>query len=197
MPTKEAPKDPRALPAINDGQPAPKKGSRVKKIVVIILILLMTLGAAGAGAYWWFALRAPSNEAATPPPAPGKPASPAASTPSGSGSPRIERQADLPRSSGKVLPLPEFVVNLSDPAGKRFLKLGMEVEVNADVSKAIKDNEPKIRDAVIMLLAGKSYADVASAEGKVLLKAEVGARLNQILGGQYVVRVYFTDFVVQ
>ena len=34
-------------------------------------------------------------------------------------------------------------------------------------------------------------------EGKVLLKAEVASRLNQILGGPYVVRVYFTEFVVQ
>ena len=33
--------------------------------------------------------------------------------------------------------------------------------------------------------------------GKVLLKGEVAARLNQILGAQRVIRVYFTDFVVQ
>ena len=73
----------------------------------------------------------------------------------------------------------------------------MEVEVNADVSEELKGQSARIRDAVIMLLAGKSYADVSTPDGKVLLKAEVAARLNQILGAQRVVRVYFTDFVVE
>jgi len=48
-----------------------------------------------------------------------------------------------------------------------------------------------------MLLAGKSYGDVSSPDGKVMLKAEVAARLNQILGAQRVIRIYFTDFVVE
>jgi flagellar FliL protein len=104
--------------------------------------------------------------------------------------------SELPRSAGKVLPLPQFVVNLADPAGKRLLKLGMEVEANADVSKELQANDAKIRDAVITLLAGKSFAEVQSPEGKVLLRAEVAARLNQILGAPRIVRVYFTEFVV-
>lgn len=96
-----------------------------------------------------------------------------------------------------VLPLPSITVNLSDPAGRRYLKMGMEVEVNADVSAALQANNARIRDAIIMLLAGKNYADISTPDGKVLLKAEVAARLNQILGAQRVIRVYFTDFVVE
>ena len=115
----------------------------------------------------------------------------------GAGDARIERQSDLPRSSGQVLPLPPITVNISDPSGRRYLKLGMEVEVNADVSAALQANSPRIRDAMIMLLAGKTFNDISSPDGKVLLKAEVAARLNQILGAQRVIRVYFTDFVVE
>ena len=203
MAGKEAPKDPKALPGAGAVPDAPKKGSRAKKIAIIIIILLIILSAGGAGGYWWFFLRGPGSLMG------GGDAPPAAeaakdakdakadAAQKGDTSPRIERQSDLPRSSGKVLPLPEFTVNLSDPSGKRYLKLGMEVEVNADVGQAIKANSAKIRDAVIILLAGKSFADVSSAEGKILLKAEVAARLNQILGAPYVVRVYFTEFVVQ
>lgn len=110
---------------------------------------------------------------------------------------KIERQSDLPRSGGMVLPLPPITVNLQDPNGRRYLKLGLEVEVNSDVSAQLKANSSRIRDAIIMLLAGKSYGDVATPDGKVLLKAEIAARLNQILGAQRVVRVYFTDFVVE
>ncbi len=115
----------------------------------------------------------------------------------GAGDARIERQSDLPRSSGQVLPLPPITVNISDPSGRRYLKLGMEVEVNADVSAALQANSPRIRDAIIMLLAGKTFSDISSPDGKVLLKADVAARLNQILGAQRVIRVYFTDFVVE
>ena len=90
-----------------------------------------------------------------------------------------------------------MTVNLSDPGGRRYLKLGMEVEVNADVAAELKANSARIRDAVIMLLAGKSYGDISTPDGKVLLKAEIAARLNQILGAQRVVRVYLTEFGVE
>lgn len=206
MAAKDKDKEAAALP---EGQAEkPRKKSRLKRIVIILAILLMTLGGAGIGAYWWLFLRTPVEEAPAPAAdaplevpqgAPGKaPAqAPAGSSQAPSAGARIERQSDLPRSSGLVLPLPPVTVNLSDPGGRRYLKLGMEVEVNADVSAELKANSARIRDAVIMLLAGKSYGDISTPDGKVLLKAEIAARLNQILGAQRVVRVYLTDFVVE
>ena len=206
MAAKDKDKDAEALP---EGQAEkPRKKSRLKRIVIILAILLMTLGGAGIGAYWWFFLRTPVEEGAAPVAdapleapqgAPGK--APAQSQGGSAHAPaagaRIERQSDLPRSAGLVLPLPPVTVNLSDPGGRRYLKLGMEVEVNADVSAELKANSARIRDAVIMLLAGKSFGDISTPDGKVLLKAEIAARLNQILGAQRVVRVYLTDFVVE
>lgn len=196
--------------ALPEGQAEkPRKKSRIKRIVIILAILLMTLGGAGLGAYWWLFLRTPAAEAPAPAAEPAPDAAKGAPAPaSAPGAPgqaqqspaagaRIERQSDLPRSSGMVLPLPPVTVNLSDPGGRRYLKLGMEVEVNSDVSAELKAHSARIRDAVIMLLAGKSYGDIATPDGKVLLKAEIAARLNQILGAQRVVRVYLTDFVVE
>lgn len=201
MAGKESPKDPKALPSTGSAPEAPKKRSKLKKFVIIFVILLIILSAAGGGAYWWFFLRAPGSASEMAAQTSGEATStaPAATTSASKGdtAPRIERPTDLPRSTGKVLPLPPFVVNLSDPTGKRYLKLGMEVEVNSDVTQALNSQSAKVRDAVIILLAGKSFADVSSPEGKILLKAEVAARLNQILGGPYVVRVYFTEFVVE
>ncbi len=187
-----------------DGDDAPPKKSK-KKLIIILLVLLMLLGAGGGGAYWWFFMRAPAVEGevteetqdATAAEGEATAEAGTADAENADGQPRIERQSNLPRSAGKVLPLPPFVVNLSDAAGKRYLRLGMEIEVNKDVSQALKSQNAKIRDAVIVLLAGKTFADVSSAEGKILLKAEVASRLNQILGGAYVVRVYFTEFVVE
>ena len=214
-------KESKALP---EGQAEnPKKGSKVTRIVIILALLLITLSGAGIGGYWWFFIRTPSSASSAPAEAAsadaaGKGAAGQTSAggsgganggasghagaggsggAGGAGDGRIERQGDLPRSSGQVLPLPPITVNISDPSGRRYLKLGMEVEVNADVAAALQANNPRIRDAIIMLLAGKTFNDISTPDGKVLLKAEVAARLNQILGAQRVIRVYFTDFVVE
>ena len=206
-------KDAKALPE-GQGEKV-KKPSKLKRIVIILAILLILLAGGGAGGYWWFFMRTPaaggdalegapgaqpaaaSGESGGGAAAPGQAPSSGETAGEAAGGGRIERQTSLPRSGGQVLPLPPVTVNISGPSGQRYLKLGMEVEVNADVSAAIKANSARIRDAVIMLLAGKTYDDISSPDGKVLLKAEVAARLNQILGAQRIVRVYFTDFVVQ
>lgn len=191
--------------ALPEGQAEkPKKKSRAKKIVIILALLIMILGGCGLAAYWWFFMRAPASETtetslAVESKEPAKPAESqqGSNTEQNLSNARIERQSELPRSSGLVLPLPPVTVNLSDPDGRRYLKLGLEVEVNSDVAAQLKANDSRIRDAIIMLLAGKSYGDIATPDGKILLKAELAARLNQILGAQRVVRVYFTDFVVE
>jgi flagellar FliL protein len=187
---KEAPKA--SVPAVPaEVAETPKKSGKVKKIVIFVVVLLIILSVGGGGAYWWLYLRVQPLFGS------GAAAQSESAAPQGKeSSPRVERVSDLPRSAGKVLPLPQFVVNLADPAGKRVLKLGMEVEANADIAKELQVNNAKIRDAVITLLAGKSFAEVQSPEGKVLLRAEVAARLNQILGAPRIVRVYFTEFVV-
>ncbi len=185
--------------ALPEGEAPPKK-SGFKKFIIIFLVLLILGASGGAGAYWWFYMRVPVDPATETQETQEKKDGDAAATKTGEEkqtSPRIERQSNLPRSQGQVLPLPPFVVNLSDPTGKRYLRLGMEVETNQDVAASVKSQNAKIRDAVIVLLAGKTFADISSAEGKILLKAEVASRLNQILGGAYVVRVYFTEFVVE
>ena len=214
-------KESKALP---EGQAEnPKKGSKAKRIVIILAILLITLSGAGIGGDWWFFIRTPSSASSAPAEAAsadaagkgaagqtgaggsggasggasGQAGAGGSGGAGGAGDGRIERQGDLPRSSGQVLPLPPITVNISDPSGRRYLKLGMEVEVNADVAAALQANNPRIRDAIIMLLAGKTFNDISTPDGKVLLKAEVAARLNQILGAQRVIRVYFTDFVVE
>ncbi|WP_296304079.1 flagellar basal body-associated FliL family protein [uncultured Desulfovibrio sp.] len=214
MAAKDGSKESQALPPGSGAADTPRKKSRAKRIVIFLAILLITLSAAGGAAYWWLFLRttdgvtpespaatASAQDAATPAgqsapagAAPGK-ASPVPAA--GQGSPRIEAQPEMPRSAGIVLPLQPIRVNLTDPSGRRYLTVGMEIEVNSDVSKELKAQGARINDTIIMLLAGKTFGDISTPEGKVLLKHEIAARLNQILGAQRVIRVYFTNFVVE
>ena len=209
-------KDAEKTEALPEGQAEnPKKKSKLKKIIIILVILLVSV-AGIIGGFLFFnrgALPFLGNSSgetkqeevvnASENPAPDQAAKGAegekaqGGAESGDGSPRLIRQTDLPRSTGMVLPLPPVTVNLFDDSGNRYLKLSMEVEANGDISAALKSQEARIRDAIIMLLAGKRLNDLARPEGKVMLKAEVANRINQILGEQRIVRVFFTDFVVQ
>lgn len=216
MAAKDGSKESQALPP-GAAADTPKKKSRAKRIVIFLAILLITLSAAGGAAYWWLFLRTPDGAtpenpaaAAAPAeagsaPAAGQPAAatgttagqaPAAAA-SGAGSARIEPQPEAVRSTGIVLPLQPIRVNLTDSSGRRYLTVGMEIEVNSDVSKELKAQSARINDTIIMLLAGKTYGEISTPEGKVSLKHEIAARLNQILGAPRVIRVYFTNFVVE
>ncbi|HJA79838.1 flagellar basal body-associated FliL family protein [uncultured Desulfovibrio sp.] len=215
MAAKDGSKESQALPP--GGAEKPKKSSRVKRLVILLTILLITLSAAGGAAYWWIFLRDPagatSADAAAEAAAPAeKDAAPGGAKPAAAGGTnvgkastgaapgaeaRIEAQTQAPRTQGIVLPLDPIRVNLTDPSGRRYLTVGMEIEVNSDVSADLKAQGARINDAIIMLLAGKTYGDISTPEGKVLLKHEIAARLNQILGAQRVIRVYFTNFVVE
>ena len=168
------------------------KGSGKFKVVLIIIILLILL-IGGAISFWWFQLREPGapirNGTTQAPPVAQEATSDAADS---------APATDIPRPVVNNVALPTVTVNLADAAGDRYLKVGMEVEVSSpDAVRDIQAQSAKIRDAIIILLSSKTYAELSSTEGKMQLKNEVAARLNQILGTPRVVRVYFTDFVVQ
>ena len=159
--------------------PKKKKGKLFK--ILILLILLGGIGAAGYLVAWPMAqemLLSGGDDDASP--ETGQVQQPAALGPS------------------NVVALPTFMVNLADPLGRRYIKLTIEVEVNSEQAAIeLQNNAAKVRDAINLLLSSKSYADLAPAESKILLKNEIVERLNQILGGPKVARVYFVDIVIQ
>ncbi|MFP4167241.1 MAG: flagellar basal body-associated protein FliL [Desulfonatronovibrionaceae bacterium] len=98
----------------------------------------------------------------------------------------------------ETVTLPSFVVNLADPLGRRYLKVSMDVEVvNKEAAKELEDAMPRVKDSLLLLLSSKSYSEVDSMEEKLQLKKQIVSRLNQIVDNSPVVKVYFTEFVVQ
>jgi flagellar FliL protein len=210
-PAKELPKGAAAE------APAPKKKSRFK-LIMLLCSLLLLVTALGGGGYWWLYMRpgaeglsglfgssesaggagAPASEGTKPQGAKGDNAGHGA--PAG-GDAKAGAKAGAearPRTAIKPVSLPSLTVNLADPSGARYLKIGMDVEVNApEASQEIDNQSARVRDAIILLLSSKTIQDLSTAEGKILLKTEVAARLNQILGSQRVVRIYFTEFVIR
>jgi flagellar FliL protein len=97
-----------------------------------------------------------------------------------------------------LVSLPPFVVNLADPLGRRYLKLSIDVEVTDNkAASELMDKESQVRDAIILYLSSLTYQDIQGFDSKILMKKELVNRLNQILGGSKVLRIYITEMVVQ
>jgi flagellar FliL protein len=101
---------------------------------------------------------------------------------------------------GPIMPLDEFLVNLSDPSGDHFLKVTMALELDPKSGKtpdALKDRIAPIRDAVLMALCTQSRAQVSTLAGRTQLKSSIRSDVNTTLGEPDVRSVYFSDFVTQ
>ncbi len=103
-----------------------------------------------------------------------------------------------PEGGSELVSIPPLLVNLSEPQGRRYLKLALDVEVKDKLAAdALNKNMAKVKDALLLLLSSKTYDDLASIESKILLKKEIVERLTLVLGEQKVLRVYITEIVIQ
>lgn len=165
--------------AIEPGEATPKKKSPLKWILLVVLLLV--LGGGGYFAYTKF-FAGPKEE----------------TTQEGTTGDEQQQEGQAASGDSQVVSLEPFLVNLADPLGRRYLKLSLDVEVaSKDSAEALKTNEPKVRDALIMLLSSKTFSELSSMESKILLKKEIVERLNLVLGGSKVQQVYFTEMVIQ
>ncbi|MBG0791489.1 MAG: flagellar basal body-associated FliL family protein [Desulfovibrionaceae bacterium] len=155
-----------------------KKGGLLKWI--IIAVALVALGVGGYFGYTMFFASSDEDVAGE------------AAPQDGAGGEALE---DL---EGQLVPLPLFLVNLADPLGRRYLKLGVEVEVRDEDAAADLDKyQAKVKDALLLLLSSKTYDSLSTMKAKVELKQEIADRLNQIIGNGAVLRVYITEMVIQ
>ncbi len=113
-------------------------------------------------------------------------------------------KTEIAPGEAKYLPLKSFVVNLK-AEGRRmhFMQVSVQVMTRDDkVAKAIEDNMPPVRDALLMLLAHQSRETMSHVEGRERIRREAQGAIQQVLADvagieEGVNAVYFTDFVVQ
>jgi len=155
-----------------------QKSSKLKWVLLIVILLLVI----GGGIAAWFLLLHDKVFSS-----------------GGSGASREVRVEAQPVSPiGTIMPLGQFTTNLADPLGQRFIRITLEVEVaDRRVGNEIAQQNARIRDSILMLLASKSWADLATTESMLMLRSEIADRLNSILGPGKVYQVFVTDKVVQ
>ncbi len=105
---------------------------------------------------------------------------------------------------GPLYRLDTLIVNLADHGGKRYLRLTMELELKAnekveagEVVEEIEMRLAQLRDSILMILPTKEYADISTTPGKIALRDELMVKMNAVLKKGQIVKIYFTEFVVQ
>ena len=126
-----------------------------------------------------------------------------------------EAQKDAPeRRFSMVYSTGERVLNLADPGAFRYLKIEVVLELASDVdpekvkgdayAKAEEELKatlapklPAIEDAITSVVTAKTVADISAPDGKEALKSELKARLAELLPGEEIKSIYFTQFIFQ
>ena len=98
---------------------------------------------------------------------------------------------------------PPFVVNFEAESMVRFLQVTIGVMTREPaVETLVKDNDPRVRNDLLMILGNQNYASVSTAEGKEALRTRCLEAIRTIvkeMGGdpKKVEALYFTAFVMQ
>lgn len=154
--------------------------TKKKRLPLIVAIAAIVLGAAGAAA-WWFLGRGGEHEAGV-----------------DSGAPAASTAEPL-----YVALDPPFVVNFDAGGQVRFLQIAAQaMSRDAATIDLLKRHDPMIRNALLLLFAGRSYESLATREGKEALRRSALEELRKVVaahGGDAAMLedVYFTSFVMQ
>ena len=111
--------------------------------------------------------------------------------------------ANAPKAPELFLPLdPAFVVNFQDQDSTRYLQVGVTVMTHDPAAvQAMKESDPVIRNALVMLFSSQTYAGLSDISGKKKLQAEALDAVRKIVadktGKPDVDALYFTSFVMQ
>ena len=136
-----------------------------------------------------------------------------------------DEEGDEEKQEGILLDLGDFILNLADIGVRRYLKVGVAIELSkteaelAASSAPVKASghgegaapdpmaaiisemdryKPAIRDAVISVLSNKTSDELSSPTGKEIAKEEILEMVNGIFEGQReVMRVSFGQFIIQ
>ena len=172
---KEAPA--KAAPA------AAKKAPRPSKLPWLIVIVLLLGGGAGGA---WYAL---------------KPAEAPANANAATAAPEAASQSHAAAIYYKFDP--PFVVNFGGEGSTRYLQVTVEaMSRDNGILEVLKNNEPAVRNDLLMLFSSQDNAALMSADGKEKLRAATLAAIRKVLDtegadGKRIEAVYFTSFVIQ
>jgi flagellar FliL protein len=109
-----------------------------------------------------------------------------------------EEVVEVEMVEGEIIELEEMILNIGTAEEPGFLRIGLALVLDELTLSA--DFEPEIaiaKDVAIQYLSSVSRDQMRTAEGRELVKEELGLLIREAYGGEKVVRVLFTALVMQ
>ena len=157
------------------------KGGMNKKMLLLVMLALLVVGVGGAG-FYFMSGGAPEGK--------GK-----------SSDAHMEAEAEHepdPGFIGPVIDLEPFVLNLADRDQLRYLKVAIKLQLDRPEEETdFTIKLPAIRDALLVLLTSKESRSLRTVDGKMLVRDEIGGRVNTIMKKGKIQQVFFTEFIIQ
>jgi len=92
----------------------------------------------------------------------------------------------------------EFLTNLADNGGRRFIRVVVEFSVDDRlVTRELDQKSAAVADGILAVLRSKTLAEVEGAAGMEALARDIAARVNGLLKTGRVTRVFFVEFIIQ
>ncbi len=160
-----------------------EKGGGKKKLTIIIAAVVLLL--VGGGAAYYFLVFKPHKEEQL-------------------------RKTEESKAAALIKPIPEeakigpmveikeFVVNIIGEDAAHYVKASLSLELDKDATlDEVNKRMPQIRDAILLLIGNKTFAELQDIQGKNQVKAELKSKINSFLRTGSINNIYLTDFVVQ
>jgi flagellar protein FliL len=96
-----------------------------------------------------------------------------------------------------TLHLETFVLNLSDPGQRSYLRVGIDLGLNRALGRSETPPLGPVRDTIIGVLGQAKADDLVTAEGKARLKQDLLHALQNRVPELGVAEIYFTEFLIQ
>jgi flagellar basal body-associated protein FliL len=96
-----------------------------------------------------------------------------------------------------TLHLDTFVLNLSDPDQRSYLRVGIDLGLSREEKRGEVTPVAEVRDTILGVLAEGKVDVLLTAAGKTKLKQDLLTALQQRLPQLGVEEVYFTEFLIQ
>jgi len=167
-----------------DKAATPAGKGRGKLFLIVVVSTAVVLLGAGVGAAMWLTSKARHG--------------------AGPAQAKAEEKATPPAGPPIYLPLdPPFVVNFDADQAVRFLQIAVQVMTrDPATAELLKNNDPLVRNDLLLLFGNQKYAQLTTREGKEALRNQALEDLRKVLaqtGGhpERLEAVYFTSFVMQ
>jgi flagellar protein FliL len=91
-----------------------------------------------------------------------------------------------------------IVVNLAGSGNSRYLRTNFTVaSSDPKIQDLIDDNISLLKDAAITVLTTQSLDALDGANGREVVRKGIISRFNNVLGGEAIDQIYFTEFLIQ